>query len=280
MYDPDYTRSFYDTYGALEWDRLEATAYGRLQAIIHADFIRSYVNSGDRVLDAGSGPGRFSIVAAELGATVTVLDLSGRQFQIARERIAEAGLSGQVEEFLQQDISDLSNFPEGAFDVVICFGGALSYVCERRAEVAEGLVRLVRAGGTLLVSVMSRFGAISNLVRRADLAVLKDPEGWHVWRVVQEGDLPGFHSTNVDMQHPAMHLYSGEDLTGLFEDCTVLALAGSNVSTFENSKKFAEVEADQEAWSTAVEIERTLKQVPGLVDTGYHLIMAAQRRTG
>ena len=279
MYNPEHTRTFYDTYGTLEWDRLETTGYGRLQAIIHTDFIQRYVKPGDRVLDAGSGPGRFSIVAAELGATVTVLDLSGRQLQIARERIAEAGLGGQIEEFVQQDISDLSKFPEGTFDVVVCYGGALSYVCERRVETAQGLVRLLRPGGTVLVSVMSRFGRIANLVSRADLPVLKDPEGWHVWRVVEEGELPGFRSTSVNMQHPAMHLYSAEELTSLFQGCTVLALAGSNVSTFENSAAFGEVEADQEAWSTAVEIERRLNQVPGLVDTGSHIIMAAQRRT-
>jgi hypothetical protein len=124
---------------------------------------------------------------------------------------------------------------------------------------------------------MSRFSTITDIVRRADLPVLRDPEGSHVWRVIQEGDVPGFYSPRVNMQLPAMHLYSGEELTGLFQGCEVLALAGSNVSTLENSKTFAEVEADQEAWSTAVELERRLNQVPGLVDTGSHIIMAAQR---
>lgn len=88
MYNPDHNRTFYDAYGTLEWDRLGTTAYGRLQGIIHADFLRPFVRSEDRVLDAGRGRGRFSIVAAELGATVTTLDLSDRQLQIARKRIA------------------------------------------------------------------------------------------------------------------------------------------------------------------------------------------------
>ena len=38
-YDSDYAGEFYDAYGSLEWDRLETTPYGRLQAIIHSDFI-------------------------------------------------------------------------------------------------------------------------------------------------------------------------------------------------------------------------------------------------
>ena len=64
MYDADYTRTFYDAYGDIEWSRLEATAYGRLQGIIHTDLIRRYVSLGTRVLDAGCGPGRFSIAVA------------------------------------------------------------------------------------------------------------------------------------------------------------------------------------------------------------------------
>ncbi|MYC07720.1 MAG: hypothetical protein F4X57_11225 [Chloroflexi bacterium] len=38
-FDLNYTARFYNAYGDLEWERLEATPYGRLQATIHADFI-------------------------------------------------------------------------------------------------------------------------------------------------------------------------------------------------------------------------------------------------
>lgn len=75
MYDAHYTGTFYDVYGALEWDRLEATAYGRLQAVIHTDLIRRYVRRGDQVLDAGCGPGRFTAVMAQQGAAVTALGM-------------------------------------------------------------------------------------------------------------------------------------------------------------------------------------------------------------
>lgn len=79
MYDSKYTESFNDAYAGLEWSRLESTAYGRLQAMIHNDFLKRYIKNGARVLDAGSGPGRFSITVAQLGAKVTVLDISSQQ---------------------------------------------------------------------------------------------------------------------------------------------------------------------------------------------------------
>ena len=278
MYDAAYAGKFYDRYGSLEWDRLETTPYGRLQAIIHSEFIERYVCRGDRVLDAGCGPGRFTTASAQLGATVTALDLSEGQLLLAKENIGEAGLSDRIDAFVLADITDLSLFPDSHFDVVICYGGALSYVCEQRHQAASELVRVVRPGGTLLVSVMSRYGNIANLVRRPTLTVLKDPEKWHVWRVADIGDNPGFPSSRVNMHHPPMHMFTSEELGRLLPDCSVLELAGSNVTTYEGSDAMNNVFDDTQAWSTAVSLERMMNSKLGLTDSGSHIIMAAQRQ--
>ena len=276
-YDADYTKRFYNAYGRHEWDRLEVTAYGRLQAIIHTDFIERYVRRGDRVLDAGCGPGRFAAIAARLGATVTAMDLSECQLQLAQERIGEAGLLDGIDAFVSADVADLSIFPDGHFSAAICYGGALSYVCEKRHRAASELVRVVRPEGILLASVMSRYGRMANLVRSPVIPALKDPEGWHIRRVAEDGDLPGFLSRRVNMQHPPMHLYTSDELRGLLPACRVLELAGSNVTTFEGSTAIDELLSDRESWSTVVSLERELNTQPGLVDSGSHIIVAAQR---
>ena len=146
MYNAHYTGTFYDVYGTFEWERLEATAYGRLQAIIHTDLIQRYIRRGDRVLDAGCGPGRFTISMGKQGAVVTALDLSERQLELAQESVREAGLAEVVAAFVRGDITDLSSFPDEHFDAVVCYGGALSYVCELRERAAAELVRVVRPG--------------------------------------------------------------------------------------------------------------------------------------
>jgi len=278
IYDADYAGKFYDAYGMLEWDRLEATPYGRLQAIIHSEFIERYVRLGDIVLDAGCGPGRFTAASAQLGAAVTALDLSERQLDLAREKIGEAHLLERVDAFVQADISDLSMLPDSHFDVVICYGGALSYVCEQRHQAASELVRVVRPEGVLLVSVMSRYDNIANLVRRPTLTVLKDPEEWNVWQVADVGDNPGFPSPRVRMQHPSMHMFTSEELRNLLPDCSVLELAGSNVTTFEGSVAINKVFDDAQAWSTAISLERLMNTKDGLTDSGSHIIMAARRQ--
>jgi SAM-dependent methyltransferase len=281
VYNPQYTESFYDAYAGLEWSRLEATAYGRLQAIIHNDFLLRYIKSGSRVLDAGSGPGRFSITMAQLGARVTVLDISGKQLELARQNIQSAGLSGQVNRFIKADITDLSMFSDECFDVVVCFGGALSYVMQKRNEASQGLKRVTRSGGIIMVSVMSRMGAILNVARRPHLSILAKPsepteDGSGLWQVFGDGNMT-MPSRRVGMMHAPMHLFTSQELQSLFTDCQVLEIAGSNVTAAESSLALEEVAKNPEAWTTIVGLEKKMNSTRGLLDCGTHIIMAVRK---
>ena len=123
-FDAEHTRRFYNAYADAEWRRLEETASGRLKALIHDDFLARHVAAGDRVLDAGAGPGRFSAAMANRGAVVTVLDISDGQLDLARETVARAGADHNVADYIRGDICALAMFTDGAFDAVVCFGGA------------------------------------------------------------------------------------------------------------------------------------------------------------
>lgn len=283
MYDAKYTKDFYNAYGAFEWSRLEASAYGRLQMIIHEEFIKRYVKPGNRVLDAGSGPGRFSISAARAGANVTVLDISDEQLDIARQKINEAGLVERRNQFIEADICDLSMFPDRHFDMVICFGGALSYVCEKRQKAAGELKRVTGQGGIILVSVMNLLGStIAAKTENPDMATLKEPDISRpgepaLWEVLKTGDLPGFPSRRANMMHAPMHLFTASELQSLFKGCEMLEIAGSNVTIEEFSTSGETIAAEPSAWSTLVELERKINHDPGLVNSGSHIIMAARK---
>jgi ubiquinone/menaquinone biosynthesis C-methylase UbiE len=162
MYNPEYTRRFYNAYSEHEWNRLSDNAYGQIQAVIHIDFLKRYVHRGDAVLEAGSCPGRFTMELARLGAKVTVLDLSERQLELAQANVSAARLLDQVQDFIQGDVTDLP-FAENTFDVTVAYGGAMSYVCEHRHRAAAELVRVTKPEGILLISVMSRYGAFASL---------------------------------------------------------------------------------------------------------------------
>ena len=168
-------------------------------------------------------------------------------------------------------------FTDGHFDVVICYGGALSYVCDQRHRAAAELVRVVRPEGVILTSVMSLNGAAANLVRVQPCLFSRTRKVSMYGVFSKMATPPGFLSPRVNMQHSPMHLFTSDELRGLLPGCRVLELAGSNVTTFEGSTTIDDVLGDPQAWPTAVRLERELNGRPGLVDSGSHIIMAAQR---
>lgn len=75
-----------------------------------------------------------------------------------------------------------------------------------------------------------------------------------------------------------MPLYSADELQSLLPGCEVLEIAGSNVTASQWSPSLDELSKDAEAWATTIEVERALNNVPGLLDSGSHIIMAARRK--
>ena len=73
------------------------------------------LGANDRVIEIGSGWGGFALHAAKhFGCHVTTTTISGTQFELARERVAEAGLGDRITVLLQ-DYRDL----EGRYDKLV-----------------------------------------------------------------------------------------------------------------------------------------------------------------
>jgi cyclopropane-fatty-acyl-phospholipid synthase len=102
---------------------------------------------GMRVLDVGCGWGAFAIHAArEHGVSVTGVTLSARQAELARERVAQAGLAERVEIRVQ----DYRELPSESFDAISSIGMA-EHVGESQIDLyARSLFALLRPGGLLL----------------------------------------------------------------------------------------------------------------------------------
>ena len=92
------------------YDTLENAQLAKIDRML--DLAR--VGPGDRILEIGSGWGALAIRAARRGARVKTITLSEEQYDLAQERIIDAGLAGQIEIALQ-DYRDLS----GRYDAVL-----------------------------------------------------------------------------------------------------------------------------------------------------------------
>jgi cyclopropane-fatty-acyl-phospholipid synthase len=108
---------------------------------------------GMRLLDVGCGWGALAMhAAAEYGASVVGVTLSREQVDYARKRIAEAGLTGQVEVRLQ----DYRDVEDGPFDAIASIGMAEHVGEERYAEYCTVLNGLLAPGGRFLNHQIAR----------------------------------------------------------------------------------------------------------------------------
>jgi ubiquinone/menaquinone biosynthesis C-methylase UbiE len=265
-WDPERAASFYDEYGESEWTRFEDGRTPAPSLDVHLDRVRHFVNAGDRVLEVGAGPGRFTIELARLGAQVTVSDLSPGQLELNRERVAAEGLEEHVVERELADVLDLSRWDDASFDATICFGGPLSYVVDRTDDGIAELVRVTRPGGHVLVSVMSLVGTVTHflpilldLVRRDGVAKNE--------AIVRTGFLPD----EPDYGHLAMKLFRWSELEALLSShgTVVDACAAGLLPAVEPE------EPELRAFLSRVELE--LAGEPGAVSCGQHILAVLRR---
>jgi cyclopropane-fatty-acyl-phospholipid synthase len=110
------------------------------------------LKQGQRVLDVGCGWGSFAIHAARnYGVSVTGITLSAAQADLARRRVADAGLADQVE----IRIADYRELVGESFDAIASIGMA-EHVGESQIDTyAAALYRVLKPGGIVLNHAIS-----------------------------------------------------------------------------------------------------------------------------
>ncbi len=135
------------TYSCGVWNRgaetLEEAQATKLELIA----TKLGLTEGERLLDVGCGWGSMAMHAArEHGAQVVGITLAVEQAELARRRVAEAGLSDRVE----IRVADYRELRGEQFDA-ICSIGMVEHVGDNQIDVyAKQLHDLLRPGGRLL----------------------------------------------------------------------------------------------------------------------------------
>jgi len=127
--------------------------------MITVDFNRIQVSPGERVLDIGCGSGRHTCRVFEMeGVTVVGMDRSFSDVGEARDRLryheAVGAHGGGCWTVAAGDVTRLA-FAENTFDLVIC-SEVMEHIPED-GKAAEELLRVVKPGGNLVVSVPRYF---------------------------------------------------------------------------------------------------------------------------
>lgn len=141
-----------------EWKRLERDAYHRLESATMMHYLEKYLPSNGLVLDAGGGPGRYTVNVAKMGYHVILLDFSAELLEEAKKQIKKARVERKIDQVVHGTICDLSSFDDEAFDAVLCLGGPLSHVVKKaeRERAIDELIRVAKKGAPIFVSVIGR----------------------------------------------------------------------------------------------------------------------------
>ncbi len=184
-------QSYYDASVEQEWDRLEKSPF---EFEINKRYIDRYVKPGDRVLDVGGGPGRYSLHLAARGAEVTLVDLSGANIAFARDKAIGAEVNIRA---LQGDARDLDaalgTADAGAYDAILLMGPLYHLLDEGdRVRAVEACLWRLKPGGVLFAAFISTVAAMIYAARELPESILWEGEDTLLYeRILAREDYAG-----------------------------------------------------------------------------------------
>jgi ubiquinone/menaquinone biosynthesis C-methylase UbiE len=268
-------RNYYAAFDESEWQRL-TWPEGVIEFAVTAHAFSKHLPPHGRILDIGGGPGRYSIWLAQRGYTVVLADLSPNLLDIARAKIAEAGVQSQVEEVVVCDACDLSRFAAESFDAVLCLGPFYHLVDPvDRERAATELVRVLKPRGMALIAFMPLYTFLRRtLALKDERQHLAQPD--FVARLMNEG----VFLNDVPDRFNAGYGVRPQEVTPFMERHglkTVELLADTGFAA-PHAEHLAELaESDLTAYERAMEIIVSTANDPSLLGASIHLMYVGQK---
>jgi SAM-dependent methyltransferase len=269
------TNPIAETYNAdpeREWNRLAKNAYRSLEFTITWHHLRLHLPSAGRILDAGGGPGRYSLELCRAGYDVTLLDLSEGNIALARHNFAAEPpeVQSRLQDATVGDVTNLSRYADGVFDAVLCLGGVLSHIqpaAARQKAVGE-LVRVVKPDGMVAITGVGYFAVLRTIMMEFNHEIL-----WPTW--------PDFLQIR-DSEGPTgtpWHWFTAADLRGLAEgaDLKTITMAGCqglSASLIDATNRLAE---EPDKWQRWLDLLLRTSTDPAVVEMAEHILYIGRK---
>lgn len=256
----------------VEWRRLGRDPYHQIEFIVTMHFLEKYLPKQGLVLDAGGGPGRYTIELAKRGYDVVLFDLVPEMLTLARRKIKKAGLLDRVKQFVPGSIEDLSAFADGTFDSVLCLGGPLCHLLDskQREMAAAETVRVARGDAPLFVSVIGRIGLLKTLLIGFQHEIQYAKHHWEV------GDyIPGVYGQGFT----AAHWFLPEELRELFErqGVQIEEMAGLEGLSSHRPKETNKLFKNPERWNMWIDLVLKTCTHASVVGASEHFLLVGKK---
>jgi SAM-dependent methyltransferase len=264
-------KDYYTRQVRQEWQRLIQDAYHRLEYETTLHFLEKYLPKHGRILDAGGGPGRYTIALAKQQYNMVLLDITRANLEFAKQQITRSKAQDKVEQIIEGTIVDLSRFAEYSFDAVLCLGGSLSHVLDRskREKAIQELVRVTKKNAPIFISVMGR---LSVLV--VELTLFQEEfEKTFYKRMRNTGDYSGLSGFT------ACHFFLPEEFKDAIqsEGVKVLEMVGLEGVGSNHSKKVNELAKNTKRWRTWIETHYQTCTHPSVVGMSEHILLIGKK---
>ena len=248
-----------------EISRVDRSSDAAIMFQIERWFIERYLPDSGTVIDVVGGPGRFAVEIAKLGRDVVLTDIAPKHIDQAKQLAEKEGVAAKIVDYRVMDIRDLSAFGSGEFSMAVCYG-MLNYTLDQDVHVLSELGRIVQKGNPILISAMGLYGAVRYGWAQGRLG---DPSYREQERSVIETGVNTFRK-------PCRKFYTVAALRAMAERAGlyVLEVAGTPAIAACLGQAIDSARQDPEAWAYVIETEKKACTVPGLVDTGQHIILA------
>lgn len=255
-----------------EWERLKSTPIARIEYLVTRHVLDRYLPGAGLVLDAGSGPGRYTVDVARQGCHVVMCDLLCEMLRLARIKVAEAGVSERVYTPVAGDLAALP-YAEDVFDAVLCLGAPLSHLLEPdpRVRAIHELARVARPGAPVFLTGISRLAAYRGAIY------------WGLWEMWDEITTPDARAKGFVPGHSEWYTFAPGELEGLAEGAglrVVDRIGCEGLAGYLPMDRLEQIEADPVRGPAWRDILLETCNEPSIVGISNHLLVVGEKQHG
>lgn len=154
---------YYDDIAHLYDSQYEEPYWTLYHEVLHR-LVDSAVESHGRVLDLGTGTGRWALHFAALGNEVVAVDRSEEMLAVLKKKADEFDVDVKTVCCEAEELP----FDNDTFDCVVAMGDVTSYSRNHHKMIAE-VFRVLRSPGTFLLTVDSAYAFLHDFLSHAEL---------------------------------------------------------------------------------------------------------------